>query len=118
MNDHSSGLVNDHQLLVLINNHEGDIFALDTAVKARPSEHERHNVAGLHAIISLNSSTIDMNTTGICRCLNPIARRVVHQIDQELVDTQQLLTGICDSAIMLVKFIGRSIFNNSSTSGL
>ena len=50
-----------------------------------------------------------MNTAGICGSLDAIARRVVHQIDQKLVDTQQLLPGIRHRTIVFVKFVRTSL---------
>ena len=46
-----------------------------------------------------------MNTPRIGGLLNAIARGVVHQIDQKLIDTQQLLAGIGNGTVVLVKLI-------------
>ena len=114
MNHHASGLVHNHQVVVLVDDVERDIFCLDRAIVAWTVEHKCHHVAWPYLIVTLHWSVVHMHEAGIGSLLNAVARRVLHLLLHVFVNTQGSLPGVYDEAEVLVQLgafylIGASI---------
>ena len=114
MNHHAGGLVHNHQVVVLVDDVEGDVFCLDSAIVARTVEHKCHHVARAYLVVTLHRSVVHMHEPSIGSLLNAVARRVLHLLLHVFVNTQGCLPGVYDEAEVLVQLgafylIGASI---------
>ena len=65
MHHHSSGFVDNHQLVVLIDYVQGDVLRLNGIVIVRTVKHQRHHVVGTHLVVALNRAVVNMYETGV-----------------------------------------------------
>ena len=120
MHHEASRLVDDHQLVVFVNHIEGNVLRFDATVKFRAIEHQSHHVIRLNAVVALHGTPIDMDATSFGSRLDAIARGVVHEIDEKLIYTQELLSFVGNYSIVFIEltlsrsgsdfhlFVGRS----------
>ena len=103
MYHHAGGLVDDHQLVVLIHNIKRNILGHNGVVVGRTVEHHRHHVERLDTVVTLHGTSAHMNKTGPRRLLNAVARSVGQMLHQEFVNAQQLLPLVGYQTKMLVQ---------------
>ena len=108
VHDQSGRLVDHQYILVLINDVEGDILGENLVGIARTVHHHLHHVGGLDAVVRLHRPAVDQDAAGFGGLLDAVARRLLQVVDEEFVDSQQLLPGVGHEAEMLVHavFVG------------
>lgn len=100
---HQTGLfVDDHQIVVLIHNVDGNILRLNSHLFFGAVEHHLYHVARFHPIVALDR-TVDPYALGFGSFLNAVARHTSHLIDQILVDAKERLSRVDFKAMMLVQ---------------
>ena len=90
----SCRFVDDHQLVVLIDNVEGDVFRFYGGVVVRTVQHQGDNVAGTNLIVTLDRVAVDLYKSGIGSFLYAVARRVLYMFCHVLVNTYRLLPSV------------------------
>ena len=73
MHHHASGLVDDHEDVVLIDNVEGYVFGVDGAVVLGNVEHEGDDVARAHLVVALDGTAADLYVARFGSRLNAVA---------------------------------------------
>ena len=100
--DHQSrGLVDHQQIFIFIDDIEGDILGDDLEIIARTIHHDAYDIARFHLITRLDRASIHDDALSVGSLLNPIARSLLHPLDEKLIDAEQLLTLIGDKTEML-----------------
>ena len=94
MDDEACGLVDHHELLVLIAHVEGHLLGHDGRVVVGPVEHQRDDVARAHLIVALDGAVVDKEESGLGRLLDAVARGVLCVLGQVLVDAQGHLSAV------------------------
>ena len=103
MHDQSGRFVDDHELVVFKDHVEGDVLGEDGVLIAWAVKEEGDDVARFHPIVALHRFPVGVDETCLCRLLNAVAGGVSEMVDEELVDSQQLLPFVCHETEMLIE---------------
>ena len=102
-------LVDDHQLVVFINNVQGNVFGDDFPVALWTVKHKGDDITGLDLVVALYGVSVGADAAGFGSLLYAVAAGVGHVVHQELVHSGYVLTLVRHNAPMLV-LLGRSAF--------
>ena len=101
MDHHACGLVDDHEIIVLIDHLEGDILGSDGRVVVRTVEHQGDDIARTHFIVALHRpgtaslfdilGRTDMDETCVGCLLDTVAAGVRLVLGEELIDANRVL---------------------------
>jgi len=101
--DHTSRFVDDHEIVVFVYDVEGDVFGGDVILVTRAVHHHGDDVAGFHAVVALHGPAVHMDEACLSRLLYAVTRGVGQMVEEELVDTQQLLPPVHHDTEVLVE---------------
>ena len=88
MYHHARFLVDNHQILVLINNSNRDIFRSEFRCW-RAKQGDLYNITRFDAVIGFDGLFINQHTTLLYSCLYLVACGIFHLLGQVLVDTHR-----------------------------
>ena len=109
MHHHPGGLVDDHEVVVLVNYVKGDVFRENLKSAALIGHHELDYVLRAHYVICLGGDIVDQHVTGLYGLLDAAAGGVFLMRGNELVYAHRLLAAVCHQTEMLVQdvfFVG------------
>ena len=96
-------LVDDHQLVILIDDIKWDILRLDGRIVVRTVQHQCNDITRAHLIVAFHRLVIDEDEACISSLLDTIARGVLHMFRHELVYTHRLLPMVYLHAQVLIQ---------------
>ena len=94
MNDESGGFVDNHEVVVFINDIKRDILRRDGKVMRLMVEHHLNDIPGFDAIVRGNRRTVHPYIPGIGGRLDPITTGIGHVLREVLVHALFALTFI------------------------
>ena len=106
MHHHAGGLVDDHQVVILVDYVQGNVLGLDGVVVVGAVEHQRHHIPGLDAVTALDGNVVYVYEAGLCRGLNTVARGAGQMDEEKLVYPEQLLPAVGRYAEVFVERVG------------
>jgi len=92
MNDESGGFVNDHEVVVFIDDIKGDILRRDGEVMRLMVEHHLNDIPGFDAIVGCNRRSIDPHITCVRSRLDTVSAGIGHVLREVLVHALFALT--------------------------
>ena len=87
MNDEAGRFIDDQQILVFINDIEGDIFRGDREVMRLVIEQHLDDIAGFDAVVGRNGTTIHPHVACVRSRLDAVSAGVGHVLGKVFVDT-------------------------------
>ena len=91
MDHHTSGFIDDHQVIVFVHHIQRYILCLNRSIIMRTVQHQRNHIARTYLIITLYRFVVYVNKTSISRLLYTVATGMLLVFDQVLVDTNRHL---------------------------
>ena len=112
MHDHACRLVDDHELIIFIDDVKGNILWLDGGIIVRTVKHQRDDIARSHLVIALHRTAVISTSESpypdiacIGSLLNTVSRSVLHVLGQEFINAQRLLSAIYFDTEMLEELL-------------
>ena len=110
MHHHACRFVDNHQIVVFIDDVKRNILRHDAGVVLRMVEHERDDISRPHLVVALDSLSRHADAPSVGSSLNTVAAGVLHVFGQEFIDAHGRLSGVDDDAPMLISVaVGRTL---------
>ena len=106
MHHQSGGFVDDHQVLILIDDIKGDILGDDVVVVSRTIHHHGNHFARLHLVAALHRLSVGHHIAHVGCPLDAVARRVHDALAKKLIDSHRCLSLIDHHAEVFVQLTG------------
>ena len=108
---HAHGLVDHHQVAVLVDDVQGNLLGPYGGVVFGSVEPQGDDVARPHLVVALNRSVAHKDATLLGRRLYAVAARVLHVLSQKLIDAHGGLSGVHLHLPMLIELcvVGRRL---------
>ena len=104
------GLVDDHEVVVLVNYVERDWLRFYLYAPSLVRHHQGDDVEGFHLVVRLDHPVVDADILRVYGQLDTVARSVLQMVGQILVDAQQSLSAVDDHAEMFIHFLLLIVF--------
>ena len=103
MYNHAGRFVDDHELVVLVDNVEWDVFRLNGVVVARTVHHQRHHVERPYLVVALHRAVVHVDEARFGRFLYPVAAAVLQVLEEEFVHAHGYLALVGREAKVLIE---------------
>ena len=105
VDDHAGGLVDHDEVVVLIDDVDGDVLGEERERTRRVRQQDADDVVGVDAVVLLLGLAVDDDAAGARGLLHAVARRVGQQVREVPVHAYQLGAVVHDEAEMLVQLL-------------